>query len=268
MRKAKILCTLGPSSQTPEVLEAMIRAGMDVARLNFSHGTHEEHRRRLGLVRKLSQRLRRPVAVLQDIQGPKIRLGEFAGGRIEVREGQTVTVTTRAVLGRAGLIPTPVQSLPGDVHRGDPILLDDGRVRLEVLKVRGRDVSCRVMVGGPLKDHKGLNLPGAAVSVPTITEKDEEDLAFGQEEGVDYVALSFVRTANDVRQARSHVARHRTPLIAKIEKPQAVAALSSIAQAADGVMIARGDLGVEMPLERLPHTQKSSVRLVNAMGGL
>ena len=268
MRKAKILCTLGPTSQTPEVLEAMIRAGMDVARLNFSHGTHEEHRRRMGLVRKLSHKLGRPVAILQDIQGPKIRLGRFEGGKLEVRAGQTVTVTTRDVLGKGLVIPTPVKSLPRDVRRGDPILLDDGRVRLEVLKVRGTDVTARVLVGGPLKDHKGLNLPGAAVSVPTITEKDAEDLAFGQEEGVDFVALSFVRTANDVRSARAHVARLNTPLIAKIEKPQAVEALAAIAAAADGVMIARGDLGVEMPLEQLPNTQKASVRLVNSMGGL
>ena len=268
MRKAKILCTLGPACDEPSTLEAMIRAGMDVARLNFSHGTHEDHRRRLGQVRKLSRKVGRPVAVLQDVQGPKIRLGQFAGGHLDVRAGQLVTVTTRDVVGAGSVIPTPVRSLPSEVRKGDPILLDDGRVRLEVVRVRGRDVACRVLIGGPLADHKGLNLPGTALAVPTLTEKDLTDLAFGQELGVDFVALSFVRTAADVRAARPHVEKNHTPLIAKIEKPQAIDWLAAIAAAADGVMIARGDLGVEMALETLPSTQKHAVRLVNSMGGL
>lgn len=268
MRKAKIICTLGPASDTPEVIEGLIRAGMNVARLNFSHGTHDDHRRRVNTIRRVSKRLGVPVAILQDIQGPKIRLGHFAGGSLAVRTGQSVTVTTRNVLGEGSLIPTPVKSLPRDVARGDAILLDDGRVRLRVQRVNGRDVTCRVEVGGLLKDHKGLNLPGAAVSVPTITEKDAEDLAFGQELGVDYVALSFVRTAQDIQEARAHVARRKTPLIAKIEKPQAVENLEAIAAVADGIMVARGDLGVEMPLEQLPGIQKRAVREVNRMGGL
>jgi pyruvate kinase len=268
MRKAKIVCTLGPSSDSFEVIEAMVRAGMDVARLNFSHGTHPQHERRVGLVRRAARRAGRSVAILQDVQGPKIRLGLFDGGSCVVREGDEVVVTTRNVKGNAQLIPTPVKSLPRDVKKGDPILLDDGRVRLEVLAVRGPDVRARVVTGGSLKDHKGLNLPGALVSVPTITRKDEEDLAFGQELGVDYVALSFVRSADDVRRARAHVSKNNTPLIAKIEKPQAVAALEEIALASNGVMIARGDLGVEMPLEQLPNTQKNAVKLVNRLGGV
>ena len=268
MRKAKMICTLGPASDSPEVLEGLVRAGMDVARLNFSHGTHEEQRRRVELVRRAAKRVGRPVAILQDIQGPKIRLGKFEGGQLEVAEGQTVTVTTREVLGAGKVIPTPIQSLPRDVSKGDAILLDDGRVRLRVVKVQGRDVTARVEVGGVLKDKKGLNLPGSLVSVPTITEKDAADLAFGQEVGVDYVALSFVRSAQDVRDARKLVARRRTPLIAKIEKPQAVAALEDIAREADGIMVARGDLGVEMPLEQLPAVQKHMVSLVNRRGGL
>jgi pyruvate kinase len=268
MRKAKIICTLGPASDTPEVIEGLIRAGMNVARLNFSHGTHEDHRRRVNTIRKVSRRLGIPVAILQDVQGPKIRLGKFEGGQLLVKVGQTVTVTTRAVLGHGTIIPTPVRSVPKDVASGDVILLDDGRVRLRVLRVAGRDVSAEVEVGGLLKDHKGLNLPGAAMSVPTITEKDEEDLAFGQELGVDYVALSFVRSAEDIRKAREHVAKLKTPLIAKIEKPQAVQNLEAIAAVADGVMIARGDLGVEMPLEQLPGIQKRAVTEVNRMGGL
>jgi pyruvate kinase len=267
MRKAKIICTLGPSSDTAEVIEGLIRAGMNVARLNFSHGTHEQHRRRVNLIRRASKKLGVPVAILQDIQGPKIRLGKFEGGCLEVKTGQTVVVTTRELLGHGNLIPTPIKSLPKDVGVGHPILLDDGRVRLKVEKVQGRDVTCLVELGGMLKDHKGLNLPGALVSVPTITKKDEEDLAFGQEVGVDYVALSFVRTAEDIRRARELVAQRNTPLIAKIEKPQAVENLEAIAREADGIMVARGDLGVEMPLEKLPAIQKHMVRTVNRMGG-
>jgi pyruvate kinase len=268
MRKAKIICTLGPASDTPEVIEGLVRAGMDVARLNFSHGTHEEHRRRVELIREAAKRVGRPVAILQDIQGPKIRLGKFEGGQLTVKEGQLVTVTTRAVMGQGSIIPTPIKSLVKDVAKGDDILLDDGRVRLRVLKVAGQDVTCRVEVGGLLKDKKGLNLPGSPMSVPTITRKDAADLAFGQEVGVDYVALSFVRTAKDILKARELVAQNKTPLIAKIEKPQAVENLASIAAVADGIMVARGDLGVEMPLEQLPAIQKHMVKEVNRTGGL
>jgi pyruvate kinase len=268
MRKAKIICTLGPASDSPEVLEGLVRAGMNVARLNFSHGIYEDHRRRVATLRKVARKLGLPVAILQDIQGPKIRLGRFEGGQLLVGTGQTVTVTTRAVLGQGSVIPTPVRSLTKDVKRGDLILLDDGRVRLRVERVEDRDVTARVEVGGLLKDHKGLNLPGAAISVPTITEKDAEDLAFGQELGVDYVALSFVRTAKDIHQARQHVSKLKTPLIAKIEKPQALDNLEAISEAADGVMVARGDLGVEMPLEQLPGIQKRMVAEVNRRGGL
>ncbi|HYO66993.1 MAG TPA: pyruvate kinase [Archangium sp.] len=268
MRKAKIICTLGPSSDSAEVIEELVRSGMNVARLNFSHGTHDQHRRRVNLIRRAAKKLGVPVAILQDIQGPKIRLGKFEGGCLEVKTGQTVVVTTRELLGHENIIPTPIRSLPKDVETGHPILLDDGRVRLRVKKVQGKDVTCLVELGGLLKDHKGLNLPGALVSVPTITEKDMEDLAFGQEVGVDYVALSFVRSANDIHQARKLVAQRNTPLIAKIEKPQAVADLDAIARAADGIMVARGDLGVEMPLEKLPAIQKRMVRTVNRLGGL
>ncbi len=266
MRKAKIICTLGPSSDSEEVIAGLIRAGMDVARLNFSHGTHDDHRKRMARVRRLSKQLGRPVAILQDIQGPKIRLGTFEGGELAIQAGQNVVVTTRRVTGSGSLIPAPLKSLPQDVRPGDPILLDDGRVRLEVLGVRGQEVTCRVLIGGTLKDHKGLNLPASHVSVPALTPKDQVDLAFGQEIGVDFVALSFVRSAKDIHQARSHVGQLKTPLIAKVEKPQAVANLEEIANAADGVMLARGDLGVEMPLEQLPRIQKNFVRAVNRIG--
>ena len=268
MRKARIICTLGPSSSSAEVLEAMVRAGMDVARLNFSHGTHDEHRARVDLLRKVSRKLGKPIALLQDIQGPKVRLGRFAGGMVEVVSGEKVIITTEKVLGTKSLLPTPIKSLTRDVKKGDPVLLDDGRVRLEVISVKGREISCQVLIGGVLKDHKGINLPGAAVSVPTLTQKDLADLAFGQELGVDFVALSFVRSAKDLHQARAYVKKLGTPLIAKIEKPQAVAALDAIAEASDGIMIARGDLGVEMPLEQLPGIQKAAVKAANARGGL
>ncbi len=268
MRKAKIVCTLGPASDSVETITAMVRAGMNVARLNFSHGTHEDHLRRIRRVRAVSRRLGIPVAVLQDIQGPKIRIGRLAGGSIELRAGERVTLTTRPVVGRGALIPTPLQSLPRDVRRGDPVLLDDGRIRLEVESVRRVDVMCRVVVGGELRDNKGLHLPGAAVSVPTLSAKDRRDIAFGQAHGVDYVALSFVRSAQDVQRARALVHANRTPIISKIEKPQAVEALDEIAAVSDGVMIARGDLGVELPLEQVPNIQKNAVRRVNQLGGL
>ncbi len=268
MRKAKIICTLGPASDSKEVIEGLVQAGMNVARLNFSHGTHEEHRQRVQRIRAVSKKLGVPVAILQDVQGPKVRLGRFEGGQLMVTAGDTVTVTTRAVMGQGRVIPTPVRTLPRDVAKGHEVLLDDGRVRLRVLKVSGQDVKCRVEVGGLLKDHKGLNLPGTAMSVPTLTEKDKVDLAFGQEVGVDYVALSFVRSAQDVRQARALVAKLKTPIISKIEKPQAVENLEAIAAESDGVMVARGDLGVEMPLEQLPAIQKRAVREVNRLGGI
>lgn len=268
MRKARIVCTLGPSSSTFEVIEAMALAGMDVARFNFSHGTHDDHRARAQLVRKVAKKTGKPLAILQDIQGPKIRLGKFEGGVTQVLADAEVTITTRKVLGTSALLPTPIKALTRDVKKGDPILLDDGRVRLEVLQVRGQDIRCRVLVGGTLKDNKGINLPGAAVSVPTLTTKDLKDLAFGQELGVDYVALSFVRSARDVVLARKHVAQNGTPLIAKIEKPQAVSSLDAIAAVSDGIMVARGDLGVEMPLEMLPGIQKAAVSSANARGGL
>jgi pyruvate kinase len=268
MRKARIICTVGPASSTLEVLTAMVEAGMDVARLNFSHGSHEDHRARVDLLRKASKRAGRPLALLQDVQGPKIRLGRFVGGVVEVKSGQQVTLTTRKVLGGGDVLPTPVTTLTRDVKKGDPVLLDDGRVRLEVRSVKGPDIRCRVVIGGLLKDNKGINLPGAAMSVPTLTEKDLVDLALGQELGVDYVALSFVRSAKDLHLARKYVAQRKTPLIAKIEKPQAVDALESIVAAADGIMVARGDLGVELPLEQLPGIQKAAIALTNARGGL
>lgn len=267
MRKAKIICTLGPASDAPSVIEAMIHAGMDVARLNFSHGTHAEHKARAERVRAASRKLGKPVAILQDLQGPKIRMGRFKGGELSVHDGEIVTLTTRSVLGEGRLIPASIRCLPRDVKRGDPVLLDDGRVRLKVMSAQGTEVKALVETGGLLKDKKGLNLPGAMVSVPTLTPKDRADLKFGQAMGVDFVALSFVRKASDIKLARS-LMRRPTPIIAKIEKPQAVEALAEISAVSQGVMVARGDLGVEVPLERVPVIQKAAVKLVNQAGGL
>jgi len=266
MRKAKIICTLGPASESPRVIAGLIRAGMDVARLNFSHGTQREHQKRLELVRAMAKKLDRPVALLQDIQGPKLRVGQFADGQLMVRTGQRVVVTSRPLLGRDSTIPTPNKALPGNVKPGETILIDDGRVRLQVEDVRGSDVTARVISGGVIRDQKGINLPDTQLLISTLTRKDREDLAFGQRIGVDFVALSFVRRAEDVERARPYVSRLKTPLIAKIEKPEAVTRLREIAEAADGVMIARGDLGVEMPLERLPLVQKQAVKMANRAG--
>jgi len=265
-RRSKIVCTLGPASDAPHVLAGMIAAGMDVARLNFSHGTAAEHRARAEAVRREARRARRNVAILQDLQGPKLRLGTFAEGRVELVAGETVLLVARpGVVGSPRFIPVPLPSLARDVRPGDPVLLDDGRVRLRVLRIRGQDVEVKVEVGGPISDHKGVSLPGAAVSIPAFTPKDRRDAALGRTLGVDLVAMSFVRTARDVERARRHLAPG-TPLIAKMEKPQAIENLEAILRIADGVMVARGDLGVELPLERVPGIQKRLVRQANLLG--
>ncbi len=267
-RKAKIICTIGPASSSAQTIADLIHGGMDVARLNFSHGETDEHRLRIERIRRIARALRRPVAILQDLQGPKIRVGRFEGGKLSVREGDQVTLTTRDVLGGGMVIPVTAKTLPRDLRRGETVLFDDGRIRMEVERVKKFEVVCRVKVGGILSDHKGINLPDSELSIRALTEKDEKDLRFGQKMGVDFVALSFVRTAQDVVDARAHVRRLGTPLIAKIEKPQAVDNLSQIAEAADGIMLARSDLGVEMPLEQLPGIQKNAIQTVNRIGRL
>ena len=240
---------------------------MDVARLNFSHGGHEDHQKRLNLVRAAAERAGRPVAILQDLQGPKIRVGRLKGGKAILTPGQTVTITTRDVLGAKGIIPTTYRGLPGDVRKGEAVLLNDGRLRLLVLSVGRQDVKCKVEIGGILTDQKGINLPESDVSTSSLTEKDVQDALFGREMAVDYMALSFVRSAEDVAALRK-VVGPSIPLIAKIEKPQAVDRINEIAQAADGVMVARGDLGVELPLERVPLVQKTCIERTTHEGKL
>ena len=266
MRKAKIICTLGPATDTAETIEALVRAGMDVARLNFSHGTHADHERRLRWVREASERVGKPVAVLLDLQGPKIRTGKMMDDRIVLHEGAEVSITTEDVLGTPERFSTTYQGLPTDVHVGDDILLADGRLKLVVTrKVKKTEIRCRVLVGGELGSNKGINLPGTRVSAPSLTEKDLADLHFGLSIGIDYVALSFVRTAEDVLEIK-RIVGDAVPVIAKIEKPQAVANIDAIAEIADGVMVARGDLGVELPLERVPLIQKMLIERTNSVG--
>ena len=265
MRRAKIVATLGPASSTPEVIQSLVNAGMDVARLNFSHGTHEMHRANFDAVRRAAERAGRPIAILQDLQGPKIRVGMLKGGQYLLTEGENVVITTDLESATDGSkVPCTYAGLPGDVKPGDPILLADGIFRLEVLKVEGQDVTARVIVGGVLTDRKGINLPGAAVAIPALTPKDLDDLLFGLSLGVDYVAASFVRSADDIHDVRRHAGS--LPIIAKIEKPQAVERLDEICVAADGIMVARGDLGVEMPLEKVPLIQKMAIEKINRFG--
>ena len=239
---------------------------MDVARLNFSHGSAADHRARAHAVRREARRTGRNVAILQDLQGPKLRLGHFAQGQVTLVPGEVVLLATRpGVVGSPRLLPVPLPSLARDCRVGDPVLLDDGRLRLRVRRRRGRNVEAEVELGGALSDQKGVSLPGSAVSVPAFTPKDQRDAALGRELGVDLVAMSFVRTAHDLEVARRHVALG-TPLIAKMEKPQAIENLEAILRVADGVMVARGDLGVELPLERVPGIQKRLVRAANLSG--
>ena len=267
MRRTKIVATVGPASQDPGVLERLIVAGVDVVRLNFSHGTREAHAAVIERVREIAARLDRPVAILQDLAGPKIRIGDLAGGEpVVLRDGAPVTITTdESVLGSESLLSTTYPALQRDVHHGDRILLDDGNIALRVVAVVGDRVECTVIHGGLLKPHKGMNLPGVALSTPALTEKDRADLAFGIGRGVDYVALSFVRRAVDVQEARALVATlgGTAAVIAKIEKPEAIADLAAIIAAADGVMVARGDLGVELSTEEVPTLQKRIIAAAN-----
>jgi pyruvate kinase len=268
MSRAKIVCTLGPASSTPERIGELIDAGMSVARLNFSHGSHEDHARMLGIVRGEAERRNRAVAVLLDLQGPKIRVGRFANGQVELRAGAEFTITTEPVVGDERRVSTSYTLLPLDVKPGDQILLDDGYLALAVTGVSGGEVRTVVVTGGTLKNNKGINLPGVDVSAPALSEKDRQDIGFALRLGVDYVALSFVRRAEDVIEAKRllTVDQVQIPVIAKIEKPQALERLGEIIDAADGVMVARGDLGVELGPEKVPLWQKRIIEETNRRG--
>jgi pyruvate kinase len=265
MRRAKMVCTMGPS--TSGRLHEFVAAGMDLARLNLSHGSYEDHEKTYAEIREASDASGRAVGVLVDLQGPKIRLGRFANGPVELVAGATFTITTDPAAGDVHRASTTYSGLPGDVAPGDAILVDDGKIGLRVLKVDGNEVVTHVEIGGVVSNNKGMNLPGVAVSVPALSEKDEADLRWALRLRADMIALSFVRSARDIDDVRRIMSAEgvRLPVIAKIEKPQAIDNLDEIVRTADGIMVARGDLGVEMPLEDVPIVQKQAVSLARRL---
>jgi pyruvate kinase len=269
--KTKIVCTIGPASQSVDTLVKLIEAGMDVARLNFSHGTREQHREVIENLKEASRRTGEHTTILQDLSGPKIRTGRLKEKSVEIPTGGAFTFTTRDIFGDATIVSTTYQLLPRDIHVGDSILVDDGKMSFTVVAISDTDVRCTVVNGGILTDKKGMNLPGVKVSVPSFTEKDVKDLRFGLANDIDYVALSFVRSVRDIRSLRDFLVKEapkgkRIPVVAKIERGEAVEDISSIIGEADVVMVARGDLGVELPPEDVPIIQKMVVRLCNEAG--
>lgn len=267
MRRAKIVATLGPATSSYEQIRAIIDAGVDVARMNLSHGTYDVHEGVYQNVRKAANDSGRAVAVLVDLQGPKIRLGKFEGGPYELAEGDIFKITTEDILGNKEICGTTFKGLPQDVKPGDFLLIDDGKVRVQVVETDGVVVTTKVVVAGPVSNNKGINLPGVAVNVPALSEKDEADLRWGLELGADLIALSFVRNAADitrVHEIMDEVGR-RVPVVAKIEKPQAVDHLEEIIEAFDAIMVARGDLGVELPLEAVPIVQKQAIEIARRL---
>ena len=261
--RTKIVCTLGPATSTREAIDALLDAGLDVARINFSHGTHEQHARTIGIVRELAAGRRRPVAILGDLQGPRIRIGALDTPR-KFEPGEDLVFCPEE-LAEADEMPVTYEALASDVHVGDRILVDDGLIELVVLDVNAPRVSARVVHGGEIKSHKGINLPGVNVSAPSITEKDRADAAFAVQQKLDYLALSFVRRAADIAELRELVPKSLL-VIAKIEKDSALESMESILRASDGVMVARGDLGVELPFEEVPIAQKKIIKYANIIG--
>jgi pyruvate kinase len=266
--RTKIVCTIGPASNSPELLEALIETGMSVARLNFSHGTHSEHGAMIRDIRAAAERQGRAVAILQDLCGPKIRVGKIPGDGLVLASGETMILTTGLKVAEGNRVPVSYQAMPAQVKAGDRILLADGMMELVVEKTSRDEVICQVITGGLLTSHKGINLPSSTLPIPALTEKDRRDLLFGLKMGVDYVALSFVRAAADIHSAKKIIHRQnkQTPVIAKIEKHEAVDNIDAILSASDGIMVARGDLGVEIPLENVPNIQKILVRKANDLG--
>ncbi|MCX6450741.1 MAG: pyruvate kinase [Actinobacteria bacterium] len=263
MRRAKIVCTMGPAVEAPEKVDQLIAAGMNMARLNLSHGGYEEHQARLDAVRTSAAKAGKAVAILVDLQGPKIRLARFENGPHDLARGDIFTITTDEVPGTKDRVGTTYKGLPGDCKAGDRILIDDGKVTVEVIEVKGNDVVTKCIEPGAVSNNKGINLPGVAVSVPALSDKDRDDLRWGLRAGADFIALSFVRSAKDIDDVHRIMDEEgiRRPVIAKIEKPQAVDNLEEIVKAFDGIMVARGDLGVEMPIEEVPLVQKRCITL-------
>jgi pyruvate kinase len=261
-RHSKIVCTIGPASRSPRVIERLLAAGMDVARLNFSHGSHADHEHSIATLRSAAVKIQKPISILADLQGPKIRTGPLAGkSPVQLQSGRRFIITTARVLGDSTRVSTTFRPLPREVHRGDRILLSDGLIELRVEQVRGQEVICQVVNGGALGENKGINLPGIRLRVPALTPKDRQDLTFALKHGANYIAVSFVRRPEDVLLAKTLIRRagKDTPVIAKLEKPEAIENLDAIMRVADGVMVARGDLGVEMNPERVPVVQKTII---------
>ncbi|GIP38248.1 pyruvate kinase [Paenibacillus sp. J31TS4] len=269
MRKSKIVCTIGPASESPDMLRKLMKAGMNVARLNFSHGDYEEHGGRIRNIREASQEMNKPIALLLDTKGPEIRTGKLKQEPIELIQDETIVLTTEEILGDRSRISVTYKELPGDVEPGSTILIDDGLIGLKVLKVEGTEIECRVVNGGQIKSKKGVNVPGVKISLPGITEKDASDIVFGIEQGVDFIAASFVRKASDVLEIRELLEKHdatHIQIISKIENQEGVDNLDEILEVSDGLMVARGDLGVEIPAEEVPLVQKTIISKCNHFG--
>ncbi len=261
MQKTKIVCTLGPATNSEEMIARLIKAGMNVVRLNFSHGNLEEHQKMIHAVRKVSVKLGKSIPILQDLQGPKLRIGKIKKGSIKLKKGSMITITTSDVVGDENIISTTYPYLSKDLRQGDTILLDDGLIQLKVKGTKTRQVLCQIVEGGCLSDHKGINLPGVSITQPSFTEKDHKDLLFGIDQGVDILAMSFVRSAEDVLKVKRIIVEKEKEImvIAKLEKPEAIRHLDEIVDVSDGLMIARGDLGVELPLQKVPSLQKKII---------
>lgn len=269
MRKTKIICTLGPASTSEEMLEKMLKAGMDVARVNFSHGTHEGHGKTIDLFRKVRDNLGMSAAVMLDTKGPEIRTGDFEGGAAMLKNGEIFTLTTENVLGNAEKVSITYASLPGELKEGDEVLIDDGKLRLKVMKTTRTDIICRVVTGGPISNHKGINVPNVALSMEYLSPADKDDLIFGIEKDVDYVAASFVRRADDVNRLRNFLEENGgsdIKIISKIENIEGIDNFEEILEASDGIMVARGDMGVEVNFERLPGIQKRFIKRCQQSG--
>ncbi|MBE5872366.1 MAG: pyruvate kinase [Lachnospiraceae bacterium] len=268
MRKTKIICTIGPASESEEVLRELIQAGMNVARFNFSHGTHDEQKGKLARVIKVSEELKKPVATLLDTKGPEIRLKDFEGDKVMLQKGQLFTLTTGDMLGTAEKAPVTYENLKKDVKPGMSILIDDGKIAMTVEKIDGNDICCRVVNGGPVSNHKGINVPGANLSMPYISDTDRADIVFCARMGFDFLAASFARCADDILQVRKILDEHnsKAKIIAKIENMQGIENLDEILEVSDGIMVARGDMGVEIPLEDVPILQKEMIKKAVAQG--
>jgi pyruvate kinase len=268
MRRTKIVCTIGPASQSEKILTGLIEAGMDVARLNFSHGDYAFHEKMIKKIRRIAHRLERPVAILQDLQGPKIRVGSIQGDQVRLQTGRRFVLTTRNVPGNHEIVSVNYQRLDRVIKKGDRILLGDGEIELEAGSVKPGTVVCRIIVGGALTSHKGIHFPQGSLNLPSLTRKDRRDLAFGIEHGVDFIALSFVRRREDIVEARREIKKNGDPIpiIAKIEKHEALDHIDSILEEVDAIMVARGDLGLEIAPERIPVLQKMMIRKANRLG--